>query len=189
MTGHWTVCKHKYSQLEFIFNTGSYFWTTTRNLTTCLIEFLSLKVIQDKLNKLGIDILSNPKITNIFNVYPPTSRKNICSFLMDQKYFAGIGNYLKAVILYRCRISPYRQVKDITEEEKWNIWVTTKIVAKEAIKKRGMGMRDYKDENGNKIGVAFDITPYRMKYDKEGYLVLCEKIAGRTTWWVPEKQI
>jgi formamidopyrimidine-DNA glycosylase len=32
--------------------------------------------------------------------------KKICEFMMEQKYFSGIGNYLRAEILYRCKIHP-----------------------------------------------------------------------------------
>jgi formamidopyrimidine-DNA glycosylase len=104
---------------------------------------------------------------------------------MNQSYFCGIGNYVKAVVLYRCEISPHRKVSDLDDEEKWNIWETSKEVAQEAILAKGMGMRDYRDEDGEIVGVAFDITPYNCKQDKKGNPVKAESIAGRTTWWVP----
>ena len=43
--------------------------------------------------------------------------KTIAEFLMDQSMCAGIGNYLKAEILYDAAISPHRIVKSLDSEE------------------------------------------------------------------------
>jgi len=90
--------------------------------------------------------------------------------------------------LYRCKISPHRTVDTLDDGEKWLIWDTAKTVAREAIGAKGMGMRDYKDEDGNVVGVNFDITPYGMKEDSFGNPVISESIGGRQTWWVPAVQ-
>ena len=36
------------------------------------------------------------------NLHSKTFKKPICEVLNDQMYFNGIGNYLRAEILYRC---------------------------------------------------------------------------------------
>ncbi|KAM4676098.1 endonuclease 8-like 1 [Discoglossus pictus] len=41
--------------------------------------------------------------------------KSICEALLDQKYFNGIGNYLRAEILYRSEIPPFVQARPILE--------------------------------------------------------------------------
>lgn len=107
---------------------------------------------------------------------------------MDQKNFAGIGNYIKSVVLYRCGVSPHRKTNELSDEQKWEIWETAKNVAEEAIAAQGMSIRDYKNEDGERIGVNFDITPYAMNITDNGHTVVCEQIAGRTTWWVPQLQ-
>jgi formamidopyrimidine-DNA glycosylase len=37
--------------------------------------------------------------------------------LLNQRILAGLGNYLRAEVLFSCRINPWRQVSDLTEQE------------------------------------------------------------------------
>nr|QBK87803.1 MAG: formamidopyrimidine-DNA glycosylase [Marseillevirus LCMAC202] len=190
MSGHWETASSKHAQLEFIFANPAgfrtnYYWVSSRSLPTCVVQFLNHAVLQTELDKLGLDIVrDDPDPETVLGVYGKT-RKNICAFMMDQNKFTGIGNYVKAVVLYRCGVSPHRKTNELDDGEKWLIWETAKEVAAEAIAAKGMGIRDY---NGKKVGVAFDITPYNKKKDKKGHLVVAEDIAGRTTWWVPAVQ-
>ena len=39
--------------------------------------------------------------------------KAICETLLNQKYFNGIGNYLRAEILYRLKIPPFTKARDV----------------------------------------------------------------------------
>lgn len=192
MTGHWETCKSDYAQLEFVFekqnNVDSYFWTSTRSLPTCSVQFLSKKELDVELNKLGLDIImDNPSDEEILEAFRGT-KKNICAFLMEQSKICGVGNYIKAVVLYRCGISPHRKVNELETSEKYEIWSVAKHLAYEAIHAQGMGMRDYKDEEGNVVGIDFDITPYGYEYDSFGHNVVTETIGGRTSWWVPAVQ-
>ena len=193
MSGHWEKERGKHSQLKFTFAnpaglTTRYYWVSARSLPTCVVQFLKHDTLQAEVDKLGYDIIrDDPDADEVIAAYGK-SRKNICAFIMEQKPFCGIGNYVKAVVLYRCGISPHRKVHELTDEEKWLIWDTAQQVAREAIAARGMGIRDYKDEDGNVVGVSFDITPYNMSEDAEGREVISEDIAGRTTWWVPQVQ-
>ena len=41
--------------------------------------------------------------------------KPICEAMLDQKYFNGVGNYLRAEILYRASIKPFSQAREILE--------------------------------------------------------------------------
>ena len=193
MSGHWETSTSKHAQLELTFANPSgfrnkYYWVSSRSLPTCVVQFLDHDTLQSELDKLGLDIVrDDPDPEAVLEVYGK-SCKNICAFMMEQNKFAGIGNYIKAVVLYRCGISPHHKLNELDDGEKWLIWDTAKEVAAEAIAARGMGMRDYKDENGKTVGVAFDITPYSKKKDKHGNPVVAEDIAGRTTWWVPAVQ-
>nr|QBK87414.1 MAG: formamidopyrimidine-DNA glycosylase [Marseillevirus LCMAC201] len=193
MSGHWETSPSKHAQLEFTFATpvglqSKYYWVSSRSLPTCVVRFLDYATLNSELDKLGLDIIhDDPDPEVVIDVYGKT-RKNICAFMMDQTKFAGIGNYIKAVVLYRCEISPHRKTNELDDCEKWLIWETAQEVASEAISAKGMGIRDYKDESGKRVGVAFDITPYNKKKDSKGNTVVTEYIAGRTTWWVPAVQ-
>ncbi|MFC7305525.1 Fpg/Nei family DNA glycosylase [Streptomyces monticola] len=50
------------------------------------------------------------------------SRTTIAALLMDQKVIAGVGNVYRAEVLFRHRIDPYRQGKDLTHDEWTAIW-------------------------------------------------------------------
>lgn len=193
MSGHWEVQKGKYAQLEFTFTNpagmrNKYYWVSSRSLPTCVVQFLKHTELDAELDKLGLDIIKDdPTPEEVLDVYG-TSKKNVCAFIMEQNKFCGIGNYVKACVLYRCGISPHRKVYELSDGDKWLIWETAKEVAHEAIAAEGMGVRDYKNEDGEPVGVNFDITPYNMKHDPDGNEVISENIAGRTTWWVPAVQ-
>ena len=47
--------------------------------------------------------------------------KKIGNLIVDQKVISGIGNYLRADILYQSTISPYRTIKSLNEEDLKNI--------------------------------------------------------------------
>ncbi|KAI8793122.1 endonuclease 8 1 [Biomphalaria glabrata] len=47
-------------------------------------------------------------------------KKPICEVMLNQKYFNGIGNYLRAEILYRCRIPPFERANTVLKLSKSN---------------------------------------------------------------------
>lgn len=51
------------------------------------------------------------------NVLANLSKKpfdaEICEVLLEQKYFNGIGNYLRAEVMYRAGISPFVVARDV----------------------------------------------------------------------------
>ncbi|XP_074088855.1 endonuclease 8-like 1 [Macrotis lagotis] len=49
------------------------------------------------------------------NLDDKTFDKPICEALLDQKFFNGIGNYLRAEILYRLKIPPFEKARTVLE--------------------------------------------------------------------------
>lgn len=49
------------------------------------------------------------------NVSASAFNKPICEVLLNQKYFNGIGNYLRAEILYRAKIPPFVSARSVLE--------------------------------------------------------------------------
>jgi len=47
---------------------------------------------------------------------PTTARREIGAVLLDQRIVAGIGNYLRAEILFECRIDPWKRVHNLDSE-------------------------------------------------------------------------
>ncbi len=48
---------------------------------------------------------------------PPHRERTVGAALLDQTILAGIGNYLRAEILFACRLDPWRLVGDLTPDE------------------------------------------------------------------------
>ena len=96
-------------------------------------RFSSIKILNEeehKLNisKLGINIISENFTFKNFMELTKKTKRNICSFLLDQKKFAGLGNYIKNDVLYLSKVSPFRKVNNITDLEFKRIYNNIKFV-------------------------------------------------------------
>ena len=114
--------------------------------------------------------------------------KQICDFLMAQKYFSGIGNYLKSEILYRSKIRPDRVLPELTLDERKKLFSISIKTIKESYEKGGMTIRSYyrpDGQTGNFVPLVYGRKkdPYTNKVVKETFK------DKRTTHWVPKIQI
>jgi endonuclease VIII-like 1 len=78
------------------------------------------------------------------------AKRDISEVLLEQKYFNGIGNYLRAEILYRAKILPSRNSYDILSDSN-NFQVISnlcKSVAEEAIYLGGGQIKNWKNPFG-----------------------------------------
>ena len=76
-------------------------------------------------------------------------KKNVKSFLMDQKNVAGLGNIYVNEILHTCSINPRKISKNLKLGEIKKIIKNTKIILKKAIFLGGSSIRDFKGISGN----------------------------------------
>jgi endonuclease-8 len=79
----------------------------------------ALELTARAIRRLGPDILSEPldleqMIENLRSEHPS---RELGDALLDQRLVAGIGNLWKAESLWRARISPWRRLGDLTDEE------------------------------------------------------------------------
>lgn len=115
------------------------------------------------------------------------NKKQLCAFLMEQKHFSGIGNYLKAEILYRCKFRPDRLISSLTDDEIELLRTISYETIYEAYTCNGLTIRDYWDPNGNTGN--FPLQVYNQRTDPHGNKVETGKFADkRTTYWCPEIQ-
>ena len=112
--------------------------------------------------------------------------RNITDVLMDQKAFAGIGNYLKAEILWKAQVSPHRQVSSLTSDEIERIHDASISIIAHAYASKGHSFRDYQAGDGKG---KFRCVVYGKKKDPDGNAVIIEDTPdGRATHWVPTVQ-
>jgi len=93
------------------------------------LGFLTFKEAQVKIDTLGPDVSSldfnENYVSRVIGQFP---NKMIKPFLLDQKYFAGVGNYMANEICARASIRPTRRLKTIKSYEISKIVSATKKV-------------------------------------------------------------
>ena len=68
---------------------------------------------------------------------PENCERAIGAALLDQRICAGIGNYLRAEILFTCCIDPYKRVSDLSEKELHCLCKAIPAQARRALKTGG----------------------------------------------------
>lgn len=149
--------------------------------------YLNISELETKLSAIGPDWLFD-KID--FDQYKNSLRQSsrghmqICKFMMEQKYFSGVGNYLRAEILYRVGIHPGRTLESLNDEEIYDLWILTPAVMSSSYNKYGLTISEYFTPSG-KIG-SFDCLVYGKDKDPFGTEVIKKTFKdGRNTHYVP----
>jgi formamidopyrimidine-DNA glycosylase len=75
--------------------------------------------------------------------------KNIKNFLLDQNFVSGIGNIYASEILYLSKINPSLPAKYLKKNQCKNIVINSRKILKNAIKKGGSTIRDFKNIKGD----------------------------------------
>jgi formamidopyrimidine-DNA glycosylase len=113
--------------------------------------------------------------------------KEICWFMMEQKFFSGVGNYLLAEILYACKILPTRFLRDLTNEDIYNLWFNSCKLIRESYESGGLTIATYFSMSGEK-GI-FDTKVYGKSTDPLGNPVYTGTFTNnRTSHYVPAIQ-
>ena len=143
-----------------------------------------------KLNSLGPDVLNSEVNQDVLKrSLLKKPNKTIAENLMNQSLISGVGNYLKAEILYVCGISPHRVCSDINEKEYKLLADACHYITRLSYRMGGATLLSYRQPNGKKGLYSRRFAVYNQKYDPEGNKVIKETTKDkRTTHWVPEVQ-
>ena len=190
MSAGWKLEPVKHSDVKFVCEDLNIWFTDQRHFGT-LIFCNDCSKFNTKLSSLGPDLLSDDTITSDqfikkIRKYPKNTLPKI---LMEQKIFSGIGNYLKAEVLYAAKISPLRNIEDISDQELSLLFTSIKTIILNSYKCKGATIRNYSDLSNNDGNYSFEFKVYNKKYDQFGNKVIKTKTKdGRTTHWVSEIQ-
>ena len=186
MTGGWSKTKHKHSRAEFVLDDGSsVFFNDPRNFGT-LKYVHGLGALQEKLDELGPDMLSEdvPDAVFIARMRKKNNRM-ITENLMDQRVICGVGNYLKSESLYFAGISPLRHVASIGDDDLARLNKTIKSVIRASYKTGGATIYTFQGFDGEKGEYTRRFAVYNQEKDPAGLEVTREVTDdGRTTFWV-----
>ena len=97
---------------------------------------------------LGPEPLSNNFNLNYFKKYILNKKLNIKNLLMNQKSVAGLGNIYCNEVLFLCKISPTRSVKEINQKEIKKIIKFIKKILEQAISLGGSSIKDFSSAEG-----------------------------------------
>ena len=73
------------------------------------------------------------------------AKKSICSIIMDQKYFPGVGNYIKSESLYASKIHPEEKWGNLNEDMRINLIRNIQRVMNDSYKSGGAELKDFKN--------------------------------------------
>ncbi len=120
-----------------------------------------------------------------------TRRLPVKSFLMDQRFIAGIGNIYACEILYKAAVDPRRPAGSLTAAEWRKVEQATATVLHRAVACRGTTVSDWRDL----FGVSGTNQNNLEVYSREG--TPCRRcgnpieritMGGRGTWFCPACQ-
>lgn len=114
------------------------------------------------------------------------STQSIAQLLLEQKIFAGIGNYLRADILYHAQIHPLATLSTLTNEELSILYHSTMKIIMRAVRKNGYSLASYTLPDGTHG--EYESLIYGHDTDVDGNPVEKMKLGGRTVHWVPDVQ-
>jgi formamidopyrimidine-DNA glycosylase len=190
MTGAWrlksqkeAITKYDIHRLEFEIGREILYFNDWNNIATIRI-FYDIQSLNKQLEELGPCILCNPTYEEFYSRFNKkvNMNKEISVLMLDQSIISGIGNYLRADILWKSRISPYRKYKTLNEREKKLIWKNTIEEANRHYKFMRKYGRVFPPERINTFII------YRKHYDPNGKKVRRDELNERSIYWVPDVQ-
>ena len=158
------------------------------------IQFQDLKIIYNDPRRFGFFKFINNKqeLINNFNHLGPepffknfnvnyllkyfhNKKKDIKSFLLDQKFVSGIGNIYASEILFLCKIKPTTNAMKLSKKDCKKIVTYSKSVLNKAIKKGGSSIRDFKNISGKSGNFQKEFKVYQ----RENLNCLTNKCKGK----------
>lgn len=199
MDGRWTFEPMKHTRATFSIGEAKQNGIIKINIPEFNIyydgsfRFGGLNIVTDikmELKKLGPD----PFYHNISKeLWLSIFRKNkvqkweISKALLEQDLIAGIGNWMKAEILYEAKISPYRLVSKMSDSELELCRVCFLEISQKAYTTKGLTIATYWSPDGS--AGTYPRKVYDKKQDPLGNAVQKDVSTGsRTHHWVPAIQ-
>jgi DNA-formamidopyrimidine glycosylase len=202
MEGHWVKMPTKYKRFTFeigdiTFINGVTNYSITKTMYyEDMLNYGNFRVIindeeyKDTFKAVGPDLLHDYIPFESYSKVIKSSRiknKEVADFILEQKYFSGIGNYLKSDILYAARIAPNRILSTLRDEDIRSLYDLSISIIKISYDKYGYSLRSYVDPDGN-MGTYSPLV-YGRENDDMGHNIIKEKFKdNRGTYWVPEVQ-
>lgn len=191
MSGGWEVNRSKHTAFSVVASDHiNLFFNDQRRFGT--LKFVrGKKELEKKLATLGPCVLNDEITRETFEKkLLRKSKAPICEALMDQSCVSGVGNYLRAEILYASRLNPWKKVDELVVEEWDLLYKETLHLTLQSYRSQGATIYTWKNVDGQQGHTQFEFKVYGLKSDSHGRQVLREEDSSkRTIHWCPEVQL
>ena len=138
----------KHNHVELIFDSLKVIYNDPRRFG--FFQFIkNSNELRERFNHLGHEPFDKNFNLKYVLAFFRGKNKEIKSFLIDQRFVSGIGNIYASEILFLSKINPNKKVKLLNKIECSLIIKNSKKVLRNAIKKGGSSIRDFKNTDGN----------------------------------------
>lgn len=186
------ILPRKHNHVEIIFDDLRLIYNDPRRFGYFEI-FKNHILLKKKFSKFGLEPFD--KRFNVKNIYSSIKKKNknIKNLLLDQYFVSGIGNIYASEILFYSKINPLKKGKNLKSKSILNLTKYARIVLRNAIKKGGSSIRDFKN-------IQSDLGRYQNEfkvYDRQNKKCLNKKcksfikkmiISNRSTYYCQKCQ-
>ena len=151
--------ERRYATVSFTLNDGRHLhYRDIRRLGTLAV--MDAERFAEYAGALGVEPLdadfTGPRLAAVLG----RSRQAVKKLLMDQRHIAGIGNIYANEALWRARIDPSREARQVTAESAGLLRDALVDVLAASIAARGTSFRDYRDANGAQGAFAEQLAVY-----------------------------
>lgn len=194
MSGGWRVRKEMVNEkhTHILFKTDKLFLSYVDPRRFGKMHFLKREEAYEKLKSLGPDLLSEDfseeYLHALFKKYP---NKVLKVFLLDQKYFAGCGNYIASEVCALAGIRPTRKTGKITQKEITKLRQAFIDVLEGNIKNQGLTFSGgYRDAFGEAGSGVLNLVVFHQEICGICKVTPVKKIvqAQRSTFYCPKCQ-
>lgn len=183
MSGKFIYEQRKHNHVTFIFDDITMYYNNIRRIASSVIVSESIPALGPCLLTAALDKwITRKKWKSLFF----RGQRMICEVLLDQTIIAGIGNYLRADILYLAGVNPFKKMNVITDNELELIRIASHEVVLASYRKGGCTILNYVDPDGNKG--KYNPIVYGRDIDINGFKVSSCNVAGRVIHYVKEAQ-
>jgi len=145
---HSPILPKKHNHIEFFFNDIKLIYNDPRRFGFFLL-IENKEDLKNMFNNYGPEPFDKKFNLNYLINFLKGKKKDIKSFLLDQKFVSGIGNIYASEILYSSKINPLTPAKNLYKSQLKKIIKNSKEILYNAIKEGGSTIRDFKNTTGD----------------------------------------
>ncbi len=145
MTGGWSSVLIKHCHFRVFNGNNELFFRDVRKFGN--MKIITKTQFNDKFNDIYDLLNKSYNMTKHLKYLEDNvnNRKSICSIMMDQKFFPGVGNYIKSESLYAAKIHPEEKWGKLTRKMRIGLIKMTQDIMQKSYKSGGAELKDFKN--------------------------------------------